>query len=162
MSLQSIGSSVRQARLAKGITQAQLAQLAGLARTTINRVESGLVSDLGIRKVMAILDRLDRALAVVAKPQRAAPDPVHIACVSSSVAFRAPLRADELIRAFATGSAPIAKRPQLRALLDEVPTTVLRQVLARLGPSAKLARNVRKLAADLDCCRDPASWLSAA
>jgi transcriptional regulator with XRE-family HTH domain len=158
MNLQAIGSAIRQARLAKGLTQAQLAQSTGLARTTINRVESGLVSDLGIRKVVTILDRLDRSLTVIARPRRGGPDALRIACVSSSVSFREPLHTDELVRALSTGKAPASKRPQLRAVLDEVPVPVLRQVVAQLGATTSLLRNVRKLAADLDCSRDPASW----
>ena len=160
MSLESIGASIRRARLVKGLTQAQLADLTGLSRTTINQVERGRVADLGIRKIVAVADRVGLVVGVSPAARPMSPDPFRIACVSSSVSFRERLREDELIRTLATGKAPRGRRPHLRALLDEVPAVVLQQLLVRLGATAKLARNVRTLAADLHCSRNPDSWLT--
>lgn len=59
-----IGEAVRQARKAKGLTQAELANRVGLSRYTIIRFESGQVSDLGLRKVLSILTHLGLQLSI--------------------------------------------------------------------------------------------------
>ena len=58
MKLEEIGHEIRRARLARGLTQAQLASAAKLTRTTLNQFENGVIKDLGIRKVEALLDQL--------------------------------------------------------------------------------------------------------
>jgi len=61
--LKKIGNQVRDARKAQGLTQSALAAELGISRTTLYLLESGLVQDLGIRKVIRILDRLGLELA---------------------------------------------------------------------------------------------------
>ena len=61
--LKKIGNQVRDARKAQGLTQSALAAELGISRTTLSLLESGLVQDLGIRKVIRILDRLGLELA---------------------------------------------------------------------------------------------------
>jgi DNA-binding XRE family transcriptional regulator len=46
-----LGSSMRQARKEKKLTQAQLAEMAGLSRKTLGQIETDTVTDIGIRKV---------------------------------------------------------------------------------------------------------------
>lgn len=53
-----LGELVRQTRKANKLTQQELAESVGLSRHTILQLESGQISDLGIRKVLAILCRL--------------------------------------------------------------------------------------------------------
>ena len=55
MRLQEIGFRLRAARLEQRRTQAQLAKAAGVSRTTLNQLESGLVLDLGVQRLGAIL-----------------------------------------------------------------------------------------------------------
>ena len=69
--LKRIGSQVREARKGKGMTQAALAAEAGISRTTLSLLESGMVQDLGIRKVVRILDRL--GLELTTRPAGAPP-----------------------------------------------------------------------------------------
>jgi transcriptional regulator with XRE-family HTH domain len=54
---------VREVRKGQGLTQAALAAEAGISRTTLSLLESGTVRELGIRKVIRILDRLGLELA---------------------------------------------------------------------------------------------------
>ena len=42
-----LGSTIRQARKGKRLTQAQLAEMAGIARKTLSQIETGTVSDIG-------------------------------------------------------------------------------------------------------------------
>lgn len=58
-----IGNQVREARKGQGLTQAALAAEAGISRTTLSLLENGTVRELGIRKVIRILDRLGLELA---------------------------------------------------------------------------------------------------
>jgi len=69
--LKKIGNQVREARRAQGLTQAALAAELGISRTTLSLLESGLVQDLGIRKVIRILDRL--GLELTTRPEGAPP-----------------------------------------------------------------------------------------
>jgi len=50
-----IGEAVRNARKAKGLTQAALAEQAGVSRHTVMQLESATFSDLGVRKLMNIM-----------------------------------------------------------------------------------------------------------
>ena len=61
--LKKIGNQVRDARKAQGLTQEALAAELGISRTTLSLLETGLVQDLGIRKVIRILERLGLELA---------------------------------------------------------------------------------------------------
>jgi len=59
-----LGSTIRQARKGKRLTQAQLAEMAGIARKTLSQIETGTVSDIGIRKVTRTLEVLGLELTV--------------------------------------------------------------------------------------------------
>jgi len=58
MNLMHLGTLVRTRRLALGLSQAQMANLTGLSRTTINLFENNALNDLGMVKglhLMAVL-----------------------------------------------------------------------------------------------------------
>jgi len=69
--LKRIGIQVREARKGQGITQAALAAGTGVSRTTLSLLESGIIQELGIRKVIRILDRL--GLELTTRPAGAPP-----------------------------------------------------------------------------------------
>ena len=69
--LKRIGYQVREARKGHGLTQAALATELGISRTTLSLLESGVVQELGIRKVIRILDRL--GLELTTRPAGAPP-----------------------------------------------------------------------------------------
>ena len=69
--LNGIGNQVREARKGQGLTQAALAAEAGISRTTLSLLEGGIVQELGIRKVIRILDRL--GLELTTRPAGAPP-----------------------------------------------------------------------------------------
>lgn len=58
MDITDLGALIRAARKERNWTQEQLAQQAGVSRYTIMQLESGRISDLGIRKVMSIMGYL--------------------------------------------------------------------------------------------------------
>ncbi len=69
--LKRIGNQVREARKGQSLTQAALAAEAGISRTTLSLLENGTVQELGIRKVIRILDRL--GLELTTRPAGAPP-----------------------------------------------------------------------------------------
>ena len=77
MHLIEIGQQLRQLRCEAGYSQAQLAQLAGLARETVNRIEKGTYNDLGVKKLLTLFSLVGGAL-VVQKAVRQAPNFVSI------------------------------------------------------------------------------------
>lgn len=153
MRLVEIGHRLRQFRLSRGVTQAHLAQLAGVSRATLNALENGLVKDLGIAKVLAIAGAVGATLEVAPLPKRVGRDYLAIATIAANVGFRTPVSETDLVRALLTGTPPPKGRPNLRRLLGDSPPEVIRGLLAQVGgwaPPGKLARNVEKLARELD------------
>ena len=65
MRLREIGNRIRSERRTKGLTQARLAEEAGLSRATLNGLEKGTVRELGFHKLDAILGILDLELAPI-------------------------------------------------------------------------------------------------
>ena len=59
-----IGSHIRQERKKHKLTQAQLAGLLGMSRSTISQIENGTVQEIGVRKLIRILEILDLELRV--------------------------------------------------------------------------------------------------
>lgn len=148
MRLQELSGAIRAAREARGLTQAALARESGISRETLSLLENGLVRDLGIRKVLALLDHL--GLAVKLEPGAAfRQDYVRMSCSTASVSFKEPLTEDELIHALMTGKVPAGRAPHLRALLDDAPEALLRGLVrdvAAWGRPGKVERNLRNLA----------------
>jgi transcriptional regulator with XRE-family HTH domain len=59
-----IGQQIRLARKSRKLSQAGLAAALGMSRTTIGQIEKGSVQDIGIRKVIRILELLGLELRV--------------------------------------------------------------------------------------------------
>ena len=70
MNLQQIGSILREARKAGGQSQQELAQPLGMSRATISAIENGTVSEIGIRKLMALCAALNLSIQVSAPENR--------------------------------------------------------------------------------------------
>lgn len=62
MELNAISAHVRQYRKDRGWSQAYLAELAGIDRTTLGAFERGRYADIGIRKVQRLLELLGYTL----------------------------------------------------------------------------------------------------
>lgn len=162
MKPQDLGQAIRSARKAGNLTQAELARTAGLSRETLNLLESGLVRDLGIRKVFAVLEALglDLAIETVGRPRR--PDYLRMACTTASVSFKNSLTENELVHAIVTGKVPQGKAAHLRALFDEAPISLLTGLVEEAGKwtkPGKLAKNLEKLVHDSGASRKAETWL---
>ena len=59
-----IGERIRLERKQRKISQSVLAKLLGMSRSTISQIENGTVQDIGVRKLIRILEVLDLELRV--------------------------------------------------------------------------------------------------
>src|SRR6266581_5916889 len=146
MRLQEIGYEVRRARLAQGLTQAELAKAAGLSRVTLNQLELGTFPDLGVRKLQALLENVGLTLAIQPAATRSESDFVRVAATTASVSFKQPLTEEELIRALLTGQIPPGKRPHLRLLFEEAVPSLMRGLINELSQWTKPGRVEKNLA----------------
>jgi transcriptional regulator with XRE-family HTH domain len=163
--IQDIGGEIRKAREGRGLTQAQLAREAGLSRETLNLLENGLLRDLGIRKILAVLEHLGLELTLQQASPTRQPDFLQMACTTANVSFRSTLTENELIHALMTGKVPARRAPHLRALLGEAPEPLLRglvQEAARWARPGKVERNIRKLVQALGVPRNIGQWFKTA
>jgi transcriptional regulator with XRE-family HTH domain len=53
-----IGEQIRQARKGRKVSQAVLARALGMSRTTIGQIENGTVREIGVRKLIRVLEFL--------------------------------------------------------------------------------------------------------
>ncbi|MBI2970278.1 MAG: helix-turn-helix transcriptional regulator [Gammaproteobacteria bacterium] len=165
MRLQEFGFAVRQARIARGLTQAELAASAGLSRTTLNQLENGLFPELGVKKLQSLLKQVGLTLSLQPASNVRRPDPFQMACSTASVSYRNPLTVDELIRGLLTGKVPGAKRPHFRTLLDEAPLPLLRDLVietSRWSKPGRVQKNLSRIARDIGAGRKLEEWIQSA
>ena len=153
MLIQELGQAVRKGRIARGWTQARLAEAAGLSRNTLNRLENGLFPDLGVKKAEAILEKLDMGLVVEPISAKAKqPDFIGMACTNASVSFKQTLTPDELVHALLSGKPTPDKEAHFIALIEEAPASLLSGLIEQVGKWAKpgkVEKNLAKIAGQL-------------
>jgi len=66
-----IGRSIGEARKRQKVTQAATAKAAGIGRSSLSQIENGTIQDIGIRKVIRVLDFL--GLELTTRPKGAPP-----------------------------------------------------------------------------------------
>lgn len=59
-----IGQQIKWARKQRKLSQAELAMMLGMSRTTIGQIENGTVQEIGVRKLIRILETLKLELRV--------------------------------------------------------------------------------------------------
>lgn len=59
-----IGEKIKAERKRRKITQKQIAQVLGMSHATISQIESGIVQDIGFRKITRILEYLGLEIVV--------------------------------------------------------------------------------------------------
>lgn len=162
MRLQEIGHRIREARTSRQLTQAQLARAGGVSRTTLNQIESGLVSEIGAQKLGALLAAVGLELAVQPASADREADFIRMACTTANVSFREALTEAELIRILLTGKVPAGRRAHVRKLLDEASPALLNGLagsIARWTRPGRLEKNLAALETTLKPGRKVAAWL---
>lgn len=66
-----IGDNIRSERKSRKLSQEKVARDLGMSRSTISQIESGTVQEIGVRKLMKLLDYLGLELRV--RPSGAPP-----------------------------------------------------------------------------------------
>lgn len=59
-----IGRKIQETRKSRKITQAELGKALGMSRTTIGQIENGTVQEIGVRKLIRVLEYLGLELRV--------------------------------------------------------------------------------------------------
>jgi len=119
MQLREVGMHVHDKRKELGISQAQLAKLAGLSRTTVNQLESGALEDLGYTKLNQLLSIL--GLSFDAKVRLRKSPALKMAAQTASTSYKKILTSDVLKDILKSGVVPDDFKPHVMALLDEAP-----------------------------------------
>jgi transcriptional regulator with XRE-family HTH domain len=66
-----LGNAIRKSRRQQKLTQSELANATGIGRSTLSQIENGSVTDIGIRKIIRVLDYL--GLELTTRQQGAPP-----------------------------------------------------------------------------------------
>lgn len=123
MRLLEIGNLIHTRRARAGLSQQQLAKLAGLSRLTINQLERGKLKDLGVAKLMALARVLGIDISAQARPAKE--NGLFMAAVTSGVSLSRQMDETTLARTLASGEIPPGFRAQIGALLEEAPLEIL-------------------------------------
>lgn len=59
-----IGEQIKKARKERRITQGEIATALGMSRTTIGQIETGSIQEIGVRKLIRILEFLGLELRI--------------------------------------------------------------------------------------------------
>ena len=144
------------------MTQAQLASAAHVTRTTLNQLENGLLKDLGVQKVRAILKEVGLVLKLGdASLEPKETDYLRLASTSASVSFKDVLTEKELLQALSNGKVPAGRRPHLRWLLEEAPRPLIEGLVGqveRWARPGRVERNLDKIAADVGIGETADKW----
>ncbi len=140
MNLLSIGQLVKHRRQALGLSQSRLAKLSGLSRATINQLETGALVDLGVSKLIGLLDLLGLDLGANERPPRH--NALKLASQTASVSYKQVLRPQAFAAALVAGKLPAQLKPQVATLLDEAPLPIIvgavEEVASNSACSAKM------------------------
>lgn len=106
-----LAMAVRDARIARGLTQAELAQRVGVSRPWISRFESGHVENAGFERIMKLFEVLDMRMEVSYETNKSATpsqgdDSASVDNAGSAVAMRRVDRA-ETSRFAVSGGLPL-------------------------------------------------------
>lgn len=152
--LQQIGVLVRRRREDLGLSQQRLARLADLSRATINQLETGVLVDLGVRKLAGLLDLLGLTFEASPHPSAMPSRALRMASRTASVSYKTRLEPRELARAFATGDLPPQWVPHVSTLIDEAPLSLLVSAVEEAAqltavPPKQIWKHVSRWAAEL-------------
>jgi transcriptional regulator with XRE-family HTH domain len=152
MQLREVGMHVHDRRKEIGLSQAQLAKLAGLSRTTVNQLESGALEDLGYTKVNHLLGIL--GLSFDAKERLKKSPALKMAAQTASTSYKKILTADVLKNILKSGVVPDDFKPHVMTLLDETPLQLVVSAIHEASietdtPAKTVMKHVSAMAKDL-------------
>lgn len=160
--LNELSDMVKRQRSDMGLSQERLAELAGLSRATINELETGKLTNLSLTRAERLANTLGFGLGVTgARKVKSDDDTVgalETAARSGSISYSEMIPPETLRHSLVTGVIPPNHIPQLRALLDEAPLTVLSAAAVQIElendvPRRATWQRMRQLAIATACTR---------
>jgi len=157
-----LGKAIQHKRAELGLTQGQLACMAGISRQSLNGIEHGTVNAT-LESLICIMDVLGLTLDVTdteaSRRARGVPTrALWMAAKGGNVSYAGDLTAEELESALATGEVPSAYRPQVAQILDEAPLQLVTKMVAEVAARQQrkpsdIWKNLRRLARSLMATR---------
>ena len=117
MDLAGVGELVRERRRASGLSQKDLARLAGISRATLNYLENEPDSDMGAVKLLALLDVLGVRLSFA--PDGPEQDEATVDEALRSIPKASRIARAVLVEALVTGRPPVGQEPALAAFMEK-------------------------------------------
>ena len=152
-----IGNGLREARLSAGLSQAEIASIAGVSRATLNALENGR-GDISSLTLLKVADLLSISLSLT--PQNPtvrsrAASAIEMAAASASVSYALVLPGKQLAAALLTGTIDHQWMPHIAHFVDEQSSQMIIRVVRDVAASAnvepkKVWRNARKLADEVE------------
>lgn len=136
MQLAEIGTLIHARRRALGLSQEQLARMAGLSRATVNQLERGVLKDLGAAKLIALTGLVGITLSASSGNPRG--NGLRMASVTAGVSHRRELPPQVLARALRSGLIPAGYEAQVASLIDEAPLEILVKAVEESARGAAL------------------------
>ena len=149
MLLIQIGRQLRRLRKNASLTQSELAQLAGVARETLCRIENGTYNDIGVKKLHTLFELVGGELVAQPRPKVSHPDFVRRAVSAANTSLKRKLHADELVQAMITGDFPPGKVGHVKAVFNDLSAANLAGLIAQVsnlvGDANRISRGVARL-----------------
>lgn len=159
-----LSHAVRTRRREMGLSQKELASLAGLSRATVVQVERGTIKDLGLNRTAAMLHTLGLGLAITQPHPRldlekAEATPLDLAARTASVSYARSISPAIIGAALSTGKVPAAFEPHVCALLEEAPLSMLAKAVEQVHiqqdvPREQVWANIRRIAGNFRVTRN--------
>lgn len=166
-----LGQQVRMRRADMGLTQAMVARMSGLSRSTINQVETGSIQDLSLTRTAKLLASLGLSMSFSParkassgfcsspssnKPRMSA---LQRATQSASVSYQTALPVDVLEESLAQAKAPGRFAHHVNEVLESASVALLADIVhevyeARGLEPRRIWSHMRSLAKDLGTSRD--------
>lgn len=160
-----LGTAVRARRSDMGLSQATLAHLAGLSRTTVNSLEKGSIKDLSLNRASKLLDVLGLSLSVPqvhprpARSRHTHSSGLDVAARTANVSYKSQVTSDELRDVLVNAEVPPRIFANVRALLEDAPVATLARAVEQLHEESRIERsevwkNMRALAQQMQVKRE--------
>ena len=137
MNLADIGQLVHARRTALGLSQAQLATMCGLSRATINQLETGSLVDLGVNKLIALLDLV--GINLDAGARKGHQHALQSVSQSASVSYKSVLDPAALAAAMVDGALPERLTLHIATLLDEAPLSLIVAAVEEVATASSMS-----------------------
>lgn len=156
MQLREVGMHIHEKRKEFGISQSQLAKLAGLSRTTVNQLETGALEDLGYTKLNHVMGILGMGFNA---SDRAKKSPaLSTAARTASTSYAKILSPETLKHILQSGMVPEDFKPHMMTLLDETPVPLVLSAIREVSvetntPVKTLMKHITAMAKSLHAHR---------